>query len=122
MAADRRSFLKLFSAGAAIVPIIGGSADHANAARIIEPPRVEPIELAPAKLLVAEPINARGSSAGVVTIEFNDGYMVRFPCRDIRAETRCRVIDVTALTVVDAYTRVLTGIPAEFNISGTLID
>lgn len=42
---DRRNLLKFFGSGALVAPIIGQAADESNAARLIEPARVEGVEL-----------------------------------------------------------------------------
>lgn len=42
---DRRAFLKLFGIGATAVPLIGGLPAIDKAARIVEPPTVEPAHL-----------------------------------------------------------------------------
>ena len=42
---DRRSFLKLFGAGATIVPVIAGVVDVTSPARLVVEPTVEPVTL-----------------------------------------------------------------------------
>lgn len=63
MSQDRREFLKLFGAGCAIVPIIGGLPTLAAEARIIEPPKVE---LAPPSSFGAFSSQFGGATEGAI--------------------------------------------------------
>lgn len=72
--ADRRDFLKLFGAGAAIVPIIGGLPKMEAEAKLVQVPT---IELPDAPVDLGKPYNGFWPSSGVcdvtLTIRTGDG-------------------------------------------------
>lgn len=47
MRSNRRDFLRFFAAGATIIPVVDGLPSPANQAKIIDPPKVEPITQMP---------------------------------------------------------------------------
>lgn len=91
---NRRGLLKLFGAGAAIVPLIGGVPEVASAAKLIEVPKLEPI-VSPSEVVSLPPFNKSGKVGIVVTITEENGKRYQFSADTFVMETNVERVDVT---------------------------
>ncbi len=91
---DRRSLLKMFGAGAAVVPLIGGVPEVGAAAKLIEVPKIEPI-VSPSEVFDLPPLNFGGKVGIVVTITEDNGKRYQFSADTFVIDTRIEQIDIT---------------------------
>ena len=101
----RRDFLKLFGVGAVVVTVIGG-VPSADAAVIVEPPKVELPESP--KILSASAMPYFGNSDVVMYAkDRNTGVTTRVECRAFLMEMKYDSVDVSG--PLDSYRRYVPG-------------
>jgi hypothetical protein len=88
---ERRDFFKLFGAGATIVPLIGGVPEVAVPAKLIEVPKIEPVQY-PALETKGIPLASHDPCAITVTITTPDGKTYR-----MSAKTFVAKVDVSSI-------------------------
>ncbi len=116
---DRRSLLKMFGAGAAVVPLIGGVPEVSAAATLIEVPKLQPL-VAPSEIHAVPPV-PDGQVGITVTITDATGSRWQFDAQGFVTESRMTVVDVTTHST-HSFRQYIPGFPdVEWNMRGRLI-